>query len=53
MIKISECDHKKEYDMKKEFLPEFDPFAKKTDKIYNITSILSTEEFDLIDIKSF
>jgi hypothetical protein len=39
--------------MKKEFLPEFDSLAKKTDKIYNITSILSTEDFDLIDIKSF
>ena len=39
--------------MKKEFLPEFDSLAKKADKIYNITSILSTEDFDLIDIKSF
>lgn len=38
---------------KEAFLPEFDLKAKKADKIYNVSSIVNAEEFDLLDISDY
>jgi len=42
-----------EFSGKLTFLPEYNLEAKKADKIYNMTSILSNEDFDLLDISEF